>query len=317
MRQWTIQEDKLYDQGIETSRLGKFKETYKSPFLSLNKNKEFIFPFTCTAHSLGDWGIINRLPECIKKIYPNSKIYIPSPLLIKDIFSFLFSMGQWSNHIKTPWEVGSIILKNNPFIDGIYEKGELEGECFTDHYRIYSNKNDDNEPLVEQLLRAFGASENQILEFDSRPKIYLSDKEEEWYKNFKNQHFGNDYGCLLLASSRIQLNKQWDFDSNLFPHIEKYKDYPVFYYSSFDISKSSWATKFKKFISFEKIGLSFREQLIVKQKAIFNTGYQAGITDAISGGGSEIITLTPYKSIGQNVIRKTKYIFPNKEIKIY
>ena len=65
------------------------------------------------------------------------------------------------------------------------------------------------------------------------------------------------------------------------------------------------------------MGLSFREQMILKQKATFNAGYQAGITDAISGGGSEVITLTPYDEIKECITRGVKYVFKDGKIKIY
>ena len=316
MRQWKIVNDTLLDEGIETFRIGKHKKTNNSIFSDISRDQHFIFPFCSTSHSLGDWGIISGLPQCIKKIYPNSKIYIPSPSLIYDIFQPLFLSGHWSSFINKPWEVGDIILKNNPYIDGIFNKNELQGECFTDHYRLYSSEDNDNEPLVEQMLRAFGLLDKEILNLDSTPKIYLSKEEEEWYNNFIDKHFGKEYGCLLLSSSIPKFNNQWEYDSLLFPHIEKFKDYPVFYYSSFEL-KNDWLKKFTNFTSFSKLNLTFRQQLIIKQKALFNTGYQAGITDSISGGGSEIITLTPYDNIGKNVIRGVKYIFKNGEVKIF
>jgi hypothetical protein len=314
MREWLIQNDQILDKGIETPRIGKYKKANNSVFSDIPRDQHFIFPFCSTSHSLGDWGIISRLPECIKKIYPNVKVYIPSSSLIYDIFRPLFLSGQWSSFIKKPWEVGDMILKNNPYIDGVFNKNELQGECFTDHYRLYSSEDNDNEPLVEQMLRAFGLSDEEISQIDSRPKIYLSQEEEEWYKNFISKHFGEEYGCLLLASSIDKFNKQWEFNSSLFPHIKKFKDYPVFYYSSFELG-NDWLDKFSNFTSFSKLNLTFRQQLIIKQKAIFNTGYQAGITDSISGGGSEIVTLTPYDNIGKNIIRGVKYVFKKGDTK--
>ena len=316
MRQWIIKDDKLYDKGIETNRIGNLKTDELSSFSSIPRDQEFIFPFCSTSHSLGDWGIISRLPECIKKVYPNAKVYIPSPELIQDIFNPFFLNNQWSSFIKKPWEVGDIILRNNPNIEGSFNKSELQGECFTDHYRLFSSLEDDNEPLIEQMLRAFGLSDGEISNIDSRPKVYLSLEEEEWYEDFISKHFGKEYGCLLLASSIPKLNKQWEYDSLLFPHIEKFKEYPVFYYSSFELG-NDWLDKFTNFVSLSKLKLTFRQQLIVKQKALFNAGYQAGVTDTISGGGSEIITLTPYDNVGKNIVRGVKYVFKNKNVKTF
>ena len=317
MREWFIKNDQLYDRGIETNRIGKWKGENLGVFSNISRNQEFYFPFCSTSHSLGDWGIISRLPECMKKSYPKVKIYIPSSTLIHKIFLPFFQNGQWSSFIKKPWEVGEMILKNNPFIEGTFNENELQGECFTDHYRLFLSIEDDNEPLVEQMLRSFGLSDEEIKNLDSRPKIYLSQEEEEWYNDFINKHFGEEYGCLLLSSSISKFNNQWEYDSVIFPHIEKFKHLPVFYYSSFDINQTQWKDKFKEFISFSNLNLTFRQQLIIKQKALFNIGYQAGITDSISGGGSEIITLTPYDNIGKNVIRGVKYVFKNGEVKTF
>jgi hypothetical protein len=317
MRVWSVIDDKIIDRGIEVNRIGYDKSNNKSLFSNLDRNTEFIFPFTMTAHSLGDWGMISRLPECIKTLYPNSQIYIPSSNLIKHIFGFLFSQGWWSTVIKEPWSTNEIIIKNNPFIAGRLELNQLEGEIYTDHHRIFSNSNDLNEPLIEQILRAFGATEEEILSIDSRPKLYISGEENEWADEFLKKYVGSNYGCLLLASRIPQYDCKWEFDHHLFDHVEKFKHMPVFYYSSFDLEKTDWSGKFAEFINFQGMGLSFREQMIIKQKATFNAGYQAGITDSISGGGSEIITLTPYDEIKECIMRGVKYIFKDGSVKIY
>lgn len=317
MRVWRIINDKIIDRGIEVDRIGYNKNNYESIFSTLDRNASFIFPFTMTAHSLGDWGMISRLPECIKTLYPNSQIYIPSSNLIKTIFAPLFNSGWWSTVIKEPWTTNEILIKNNPFISGRYELSQLKGELYTDHYRIFSEENNLNEPLIEQVFRAFGATEEEINSIDSRPKIYISSEENEWADDFLKKYVGNEYGCLLLASRIPKYDCKWEFDHHLYPHIEKYSHLPVFYYSSFNLKNTDWDNKFHEFIDFSKMGLNFREQMILKQKATFNAGYQAGITDAISGGGSEIITLTPYDEIKECITRGVKYVFKDGKIKIY
>jgi hypothetical protein len=316
MRIWKINNDQLQDMGVETNRIGECKDSFSSLFSNLDRNSSFIFPFTTTSHSLGDWGILNKLPECIKKIYPNSEFYLPSPELIREIFLPLFNVGNWSSFIEEPWKVNEIIHSNNPYISGRYNRGELIGECYTDHYRIYSSEDDANEPLIEQVLRAFGVTNEEIQNLDTTPKLYISEQEEEWYGNFIKKYFGKEYGCLLLSQSRAHLNHRWEFDYHLFPHIKKYNDLPVFYYSSFDIGSTDWGDKFSNFISFTDLKLSFREQMIIKQKAIFNIGYQAGITDTISGGGSDIITLTN-GNLKHNIVRGAKYVFKDGNFKIF
>tara|TARA_R110001632_G_scaffold123238_1_gene235957 strand:+ start:2548 stop:3501 length:954 start_codon:yes stop_codon:yes gene_type:complete len=317
MRQWKIINDKLVDCGIETPRLGGLKSNTRSPFKELSKQTQFTFPFSTTSHSLGDWGILSRLPECIEQIYPNAEFHIPSSTLIKQIFASLFNNGNWASFTEEPWLTNEIILKNNPHIAGRYRPNQLEGECYTDHFRIYSSDIDKNEPLIEQLLRAFGASEDEIKELDTSPKLYISQEEEEWYQSFIKKYFGHEYGCLLLSSSIKELNKKWEFDHHLFPHTLKYRDYPVFYYSSFELHNTEWLKLFKNYISFSDLKLTIREQMIVKQKAIFNIGYQAGITDAISGGGSDVTTLCPYKEPTHNTIRGVKYVFRDGSIRIF
>lgn len=316
MRQWKIINDQLLDAGVEVQRLGISKSMGQSAFKELDRNTEFVFPFTQTSHSLGDWGILSRLPECIKQLYPNVKFYTPSSLLIKDIFNFRFNQNNWTSTTDAPWFNNEIIFKHNPYIDGTYAHGELSGECYTDHYRIYSEEII-NEPLVEQLLRAFGATEDEIATLNTSPKLYISPEEEEWYQKFINQHFGDEYGCLLLSHSKKELNHRWEFDHHLINQAEQYKNYPVFYYSSFDINDTEWGQIFPNYISFSELKLTIRQQMIVKQKSIFNIGYQAGVTDAIAGGGSDVITLTPYENLKHNTIRGVKYVFSNGTEQIF
>ena len=57
--------------------------------------------------------------------------------------------------------------------------------------------------------------------------------------------------------------------------------------------------------------------MIIKQKSIFNIGYQAGITDAISGGGSDVTTLCPYEEPTHNTIRGVKYVFKDGSTRIF
>ena len=59
MRIWKINNDQLQDIGFEVNRIGHHKETSPSNFSNLDRNTNFIFPFTTTAHSLGDWGVLN------------------------------------------------------------------------------------------------------------------------------------------------------------------------------------------------------------------------------------------------------------------
>ena len=65
MRQWSIENEKICDGGVEVSRLGLYKKDVEFP--NFQRDQSFTFAFTPTAHSLGDWGILSSLPKYIKK----------------------------------------------------------------------------------------------------------------------------------------------------------------------------------------------------------------------------------------------------------
>ena len=54
--------------------------------------------------------------------------------------------------------------------------------------------------------------------------------------------------------------------------------------------------------------------MLIKSRAKFNIGYQAGINDAVSKHSNNII-LTPYDDIKENIIRNVKYIHFDGKIK--
>jgi len=318
MRVWQILNEALFDRGVEVSRLGSYKETTKIP--QPQKDQSFTFAFTPTAHSIGDWGILSSLPKHIKKLYPNSTIAVPNPALCHKIFAPLFNAGRWSSITKKPWETGYMLWQHDPYIDHWLSPGEWEYEIYTDHYRVWSYKDNFNEPLIEQILRAYGATDEELTQWDTRPKIYFSKEEKQECDEIINKHVGNNpYGCLLFSGRVEKYMGRWEFDSILFPNAQEFRDMPVFYYSQFDLSKTEWGDIFKNNINFEELGLTLRQQLYIKQNAYFNLGYQSGMTDAISGGGSKVIALTPYSEdgLGSNCIRGTKYWFKDNTSKVY
>ena len=103
-------------------------------------------------------------------------------------------------------------------------------------------------------------------------------------------------------------------DKNLIKEARKYKDTPVYYYSEFDLNDTEWDELFP--VRYNLAKLSLREQLVIKSRAKFNIGYQAGINDAVSRFSNNIV-LTPYDDIKENIIRGVNYIHLNgKKTKI-
>ena len=128
-----------------------------------------------------------------------------------------------------------------------------------------------------------------------------------------NPDIKDDYGCLLFASRIDKLKGRWD-DKNLIKEARKYKDIPVYYYSEFDLKDTEWDKLFPIRYNFADLNLNLRQQMLIKSRAKFNIGYQAGINDAVSKHSNNII-LTPYDDIKENIIRNVKYIHFNGSIK--
>lgn len=318
MRLYKIYKETCYDMGVEVDRLGYYKNDVEIPFVS--RDQPMTIAFTSTSFSIGDWGILSALPKYIKKMYPNSTFVVPDPSLSYKIFKPLFDSGRWASIIKNPWNVPYMIWGNNPYIDHWIKPGNWEYEIFTDHYRIWDSKDNYNEPLVEQILRAFGATDEELTQWDTRPKLYFTPEEIKECDQIINQYVGDSlYGCLLFGGRVKSLQGRWDFDSVLFEDAEEYSHMPVFYYSQFNFKDTEWNSIFKTAINFLDLNLTLKQQLYIKQKAYFNLGYQSGMTDAISGGGSKIIALSPYNEIGlgSNCIKGVKYWFKDKTFKVY
>ena len=141
---WRILDNRLYSVG-EVDRLGFDKsDGFGIPDDYLDK-QEFTVMRTC--HGIGDWGIISAMPRLLKEKYPNCKVYVPSPKLMKKLFQNVNAQkSSWEN----PFENVNHIFKNNPYVDGF--KDYIVGEIFHDHYRVYdSNKKDI--PLIKQMLK--------------------------------------------------------------------------------------------------------------------------------------------------------------------
>ena len=76
---------------------------------------------------------------------------------------------------------------------------------------------------------------------------------------------------------------------------------------------TEWGELFPIRYNFADLSFDLRQQMLVKSRAKFNIGYQAGINDAISRYSDNII-LSPYKDVKENIIRNVKYIHLDGQI---
>ena len=321
MRQYTIQKDIVYDLG-EVPYLGVPYDRIQSKEVgTLPENYDGWFPFMRMCYSLGDLGITSGIFEALKQKYPAIKIAWPSNAYIEKLLGSQL-LGTWGYGGKTSWE-GNIeaVMANNPHIDKIFNAGEFD-IVFTDHDRSYTSLVHDgdmvrscDEPLAEQILRRFGFTDSDFKTIDVKPKLYFTQEEVEEGEALIQKHVGNSqYGCLILAS-RFK-KTPWEGEEYLFQHVEDYKGLPLFYYSENQLEGTKWQELFPTQINFAEVGLTLRQQMYIKHRALFNVGYQAGVTDACSGGNTQSITLCPFPTIRENCVRGGTYVFPTGDIKV-
>lgn len=314
MQQWRIKNDRLHPLG-EVPYLGVPKNKV-SEVGTLPEGYDGWFPFMRCCYSMGDLGITSGIFEALKIKYPKIKIAFASSKYTDHIFGKDWT-NQW-NYNKSSTGLSNIdnIMANNPYIDKMFGPGEFD-VVFTDHDRSYTSLIHDgemlrscNEPLAEQILRRFGFTDKDLKQIDSSPKLYFTDEEIKTSEEIIKKYIGKgDYGCILLAS-RIKRfkNKEWESEKYIFEYLDKYKNLPVFVYSERNLSNTKWEKYFPTQYHFDKLGVNVRQQLYIKQKALFNAGFQAGITDACAGT-TDSITLCPYKTIRENALRGNRYIY--------
>lgn len=323
MQQWYIENDKIFSAG-EVDYLGvPYSQIENGKVGTLPEDYDGWFPFMRCCYSLGDLGITSGIFEAIKIKYPKIKIAFASP----EYTDYIFGPGwtnQWDyNKATTGFSNIETIMANNPYIDRAFGPGEFDS-VFTDHDRSYTSLIHDgemirscDEPLAEQILRRFGFTDKDLIEIPSTPKLYFTPEEIESSEAIIKQYVGSkEYGCILLASRLEKFkSREWEGEEYLFEYLEKYKNKPVFIYADRDLSGSKWNEYFPDQYHFDKLGITLRQQLYIKQKALFNTGYQAGVTDVCLGNGTDAIILCPYKSIRENCIRGTRYVYTDGSTK--
>jgi len=324
MQQWYINDDKLYLAG-EVDYLGvPYSQIENGEVGTLPEDYDGWFPFMRCCYSLGDLGITSGIFEAIKIKYPKIKIAFASPEYTDHIFGPGWT-NQWDyDKATTGFSNIETIMANNPYIDRTFGPGEFDS-VFTDHDRSYTSLIHDgemirscDEPLAEQILRRFGFTDKDLGEIPSTPKLYFTPEEIESSEAVIEQYVGSkEYGCILLASRLERFkNREWEGEEYLFEYLEKYKNKPVFIYTDRDLTDTKWNEYFPDQYHFNKLGITLRQQLCIKQKALFNTGYQAGVTDVCLGNGTDAIILCPYKSIRENCIRGARYVYSDGSTKV-
>lgn len=306
MRQWSLVNDRIVDAGIDVPHLGvPYQHILEGKVDVLPNDYDGLFPFTRMCNSIGDWGIISGIFEAMKTKYPKIKLGVPSEDYLNTVLSPM-NFKTW-NYNKD-WDTShnlELIIKNNPYIDFRFNKEQFD-IVYTDHDRAYDEI---EEPLAEQIVKRFGFTNDDLSKIDLRPKMYFTDEEINISKHIvsENNMDWGDYGCLLLASRVDEYKSQWKGDDVVIPYIEKYKNTKVFCYSGWEVDGTFWNELFPNRTKFDDIPM--RIQLCIKYFAKFNIGYQAGITDSITGGKSDIITITPYKSLKVNFVRGVQYVY--------
>jgi len=272
------------------------------------------FPFSrMYSFSIGDWAIISGLFELLKGKFPNMKIALPSKEWLQSIYPKQV-LDNWKHSSLDPLDYIDLIFKNNPYIDSRFNVNEFP-IIFSDHDRAFTNE---VRPLVEQIMLMFGFHLSSVDILDSRPKLYFSDDElDKCYNTIESTIGGKRrFGCLLFGTIIENLKGRWD-DKHLLKRVEEYRNLPIFYYSEFPLEGTEWEELFPERYNLAELGLSLREQLVLKSHADVNISYQSGFNDAVCGTKGKHIVLNPYDKFKETHIRKVEYIFPNGEVKIF
>lgn len=241
------------------------------------------FTILRTCFGIGDWGIISSFPRKLKEKYPECKVWIPSPKLLREMFGHLEQ--NWSSW-DDPFQVVHTIFDNNPYINGFIDS--FEGEVFNDHYRITDGG---DVPLMEELLRFWQFDEFENIE----PELYWSAEEKELGNVIIKEHTDGEFGTLLISNR---------FDGIGIEKIQKildrYKSLPIFYWTKSKDVK----LKFKRGLDMRHINT--RIQLYIKTQAKFNVGNQTGINDTIANYAPTFTV--PRGKLGSNFIRSQHYL---------
>jgi len=244
---------------------------------------EFIILRTC--FGIGDWGIISAFPRKLKEKYPDCKVWIPSPKLLKNMFGG--SEQNWSSW-GDPFNVVHSIFDNNPYIDGYID--DFTGDVFNDHYRVYDTC-DGDVPLLEQMLKFWQFDDIDNIE----PEMYWSKSEMDEGDNIIKQYSDGKFGTLLIPNGY-----KFDADELIQQKLDEY-DLPIFYW----VCEQNRNFKYNGVLDLRHIDI--RVQLYIKSKAVFNVGSQCGVNDTIANYTS---TFSVAKNkLKSNIIKSQNYMY--------
>lgn len=313
-----VHNDKWMSRG-SVPKLGTDYNPSQSGLISLQGQE--VFPFSRACLSMGDWGIISGLPEALHEIYPNLRFELPSREWLLTMFQDAVRVGKWSFAGSNPVDNIDLIFKNNPYVTRRFDLGDYN-TVIIDHARCNRFA---NEPLVEKILRYWGATEEQIKRIDSRPHLYFSREEVDIGDRIIEKYMGKNtpYLCFLLSARAENFKGEWPehYDRHLREYIEEhFPGMPCFQFvDPMTIEDTRWANTFATNIRFQDIPecKDVRIQMYIKTKAFMNVGYQAGINDAV-GRFSIHHYASPYPSMGDNVTRNNfTYYHPDGSIVKY
>ena len=278
---WRTYNNKLYPVN-EVSKLGFSVDNPSYIPNEYLKQKNFIILRTC--FGLGDWGIISSFPRKLKEKYPNCKVWVPSPILLRNMFGKLEqNWSSWSD----PFQVVHTIFDNNPYVDGFIDS--FEDEVYNDHFRIY-DENNTKVPLMEQILKFWQFDNFENIE----PELYWTEEEKISAKKIIKEHCDEKFGTLLISK-----RYNGDGEELIQQKLDEY-NLPMFYW----VSTFNNKLKFTKALDMRHINT--RTQLYIKSQATFNVGNQTGVNDTISNY-SPTYTV-PRGDIGSNYIKSEIYL---------
>jgi len=217
-----------------------------------------------TCHGIGDWAVISAMPRLLKEKYPDCKVYIPSPNMLKSIFGEM--LNTWGYGVYDCSNITLDIFKNNPYVDAFIDS--YNGEIFHDHYRIYDLDNS-KIPLVEQMLKFWQFSDSEMA--DSNPDIYFDQNEIDTGDRLIKTLMNNEqYGYISVSSTFGTTSDSQHLIDVIDPNLK------WFYYGELPITDSS-LNFLKNVVEVKPLQLSIREQMYLKSKAVVNVGNETGM----------------------------------------
>ena len=257
-----IFDNKLY--GIQRDNIGfSINDAMYIPDEYL-ENKDFMVMRTC--HGIGDWVLLSGMPRLLKEKYPDCKVYVPSSVMLKNIFGEM--LNNWGYGTFDASKISEIVFESNPYIDGFVD--EIDGEIFHDHYKIFDESND-KVPLLKQMLMFWQFKDDEML--DTTPDFYPSEEEKEWIKRFTQRWELDKYSYISVSSTFGNTS-----DSDILIEQIKRKDFgdmKWLYYGEVPLAKSP--LNFLDVIEIKELGLSIRKQQYLKVNAKYNFGNETGM----------------------------------------